>query len=276
MIDNVERGQIPRGQYGAVLIDEGHDFEADWLKLVAQMVDPETNALLVLYDDAQSIYGAGRAKFTFASVGIQARGRTRILQMNYRNTYELLSVARHFAAELLEGRDADEDGMPVISPSSSGRRGPLPELVRCIDLAAEAAYVAERVRKEIDSGTAPERIAVIYPDAAVAVAITTALQRQGVVYCSTHSSTGKKKLFDKPTEVKVVTMESSKGLEFLVAIIPGLGLMPETDSDINAEARRLYVAMTRAMESLVMTYTSESVFTERILRAINDVQGAVR
>lgn len=276
VIDNVERGQIPRGQYGAVLIDEGHDFEADWLKLVAQMVDPETNALLVLYDDAQSIYGAGRAKFTFASVGIQARGRTRILQMNYRNTYELLSVARHFAAELLEGRDADEDGMPVISPSSSGRRGPLPELVRCTDLAAEAAYVAERVRKEIDSGTAPERIAVIYPDGAVAVAIAAALQKQGVAFCSTHSSTGKKKLFDKPTEVKVVTMESSKGLEFLVAIIPGLGLMPAAGEDINAEARRLYVAMTRAMESLVMTYSSESVFAERILRAINDVQGAVR
>src|SRR6185503_17741111 len=29
VIRNVERGQIPRAQYGAVLIDEAHDFEAD-------------------------------------------------------------------------------------------------------------------------------------------------------------------------------------------------------------------------------------------------------
>ena len=56
VIAAVERGDIPRAQYGAVLIDEGHDFEAEWLQLVVQMIDPETNALLFLYDDAQSIY----------------------------------------------------------------------------------------------------------------------------------------------------------------------------------------------------------------------------
>ena len=60
MVDNVIRGvdrkQIPCGQYQAVLIDEGHDFAPEWLKLVTQMVDPSTNSLLLLYDDAQSIY----------------------------------------------------------------------------------------------------------------------------------------------------------------------------------------------------------------------------
>ena len=49
--------------------------EPDWLKLITQMVDPETNSLLLLYDDAQSIYkkksGLG---FTLSSVGIQAKG----------------------------------------------------------------------------------------------------------------------------------------------------------------------------------------------------------
>lgn len=67
----------PRAQYDALLIDEGHDFEADWLKLVVQMVDPETNSLLLLYDDAQSIYrktsGLG---FTLSSVGVQAKCRS--------------------------------------------------------------------------------------------------------------------------------------------------------------------------------------------------------
>jgi hypothetical protein len=56
VIRGVERTQIPRAQYGAVLIDEGHDFEPDWLQLITQMVDPETDSLLLLYDDAQSIY----------------------------------------------------------------------------------------------------------------------------------------------------------------------------------------------------------------------------
>ncbi len=276
VIDGVEKGRIPRGQYGAVLIDEGHDFAAEWLKLVAQMVDPETNSLLVLYDDAQSIYSKGKAKFTFASVGIQAKGRTKVLQMNYRNTYELLSVARQFAAELLESREADEDGIPVVSPSSSGRRGPLPELIRCPELKAEAAYIAERVRKEIGRGVQPDRIAVIYPHWKVEDAVSAALDAQGVAYCSTKTADGKKRLFSDQKQVKLVTLESSKGLEFAVALIPGLGMLPEAEKEEADEARRLYVGMTRAVESLVMTYSQESVFTERILRAINDVQGSLR
>ena len=79
VIRGVDRGQIPSGQYQAVLIDEGHDFEAAWLKLAAQMVDPATNSLLLLYDDAQSIYQRRRAQqFSFKSLGIQAQGRTTI------------------------------------------------------------------------------------------------------------------------------------------------------------------------------------------------------
>src|SRR5690606_24185317 len=90
LIAAVDAGRVPAGQYGAVMLDEGHDFKPEWLKLTAQMVDPSTNSLLVLYDDAQSIYTRSRGKFSFASVGIQARGRTTILKLNYRNTDEVI------------------------------------------------------------------------------------------------------------------------------------------------------------------------------------------
>jgi hypothetical protein len=53
VIRSVEQGIIPAGQYGAVLVDEGHDFQPDWLKLVVQMIDPATQSLLLLYDDAR-------------------------------------------------------------------------------------------------------------------------------------------------------------------------------------------------------------------------------
>ena len=85
-----------------MLIDEGHDFAPEWLKLVTQMVDPTTNSLLVLYDDAQSIYERGRKKnFSFKSVGIQAQGRTTILKINYRNTRQILQTANAIAGDLL-------------------------------------------------------------------------------------------------------------------------------------------------------------------------------
>jgi hypothetical protein len=82
VIDGVARGAIPTGRYGGVLIDEGHDFEPKWLKLAAQMVAPETNSLLVMYDDAQNIYGTHRkSKFNFKQLGIQAQGRTTVLKI---------------------------------------------------------------------------------------------------------------------------------------------------------------------------------------------------
>jgi hypothetical protein len=83
VIRAVERGQIPRAQYGALMIDEGHDFAPEWLQLAVQMLDPVSNSLLLLYDDAQSIYGANRHKsFSFRSVGISAAGRTKRVRVD--------------------------------------------------------------------------------------------------------------------------------------------------------------------------------------------------
>ena len=90
-------------------VDEGHDFEPEWLKLVAQMVHPELG-------------------FSFAEVGIQARGRTTILRINYRNTAQIMAVACEFARDLLSAKEAEEDAIPLVAPQSAGRSGSLPEL----------------------------------------------------------------------------------------------------------------------------------------------------
>jgi len=128
VIDAVEKEQIPRAQYGALLIDEGHDFEADWLKLVTQMIDPEKDSLLLLYDDAQSIYkkkGGNKKEldFSLSSVGIQARGRTTVLKINYRNTRQILNFAYNFSKDFIQERQSDEDAIPLIAPEMAGQEG---------------------------------------------------------------------------------------------------------------------------------------------------------
>ncbi len=76
---------------------------------------------------------------------------------------------------------------------------------------------------------------------------------------------GGKKRFDPAEDsVKVITMHSSKGLEFPVVAIPGLGYMPHRDYGIHEEAKLLYVAMTRAMDQLILTSSKESPFVNRI------------
>ena len=275
-IDGVDRGQIPRAQYAAVLIDEGHDFQPEWFKLVVQMIDPESNSLLVLYDDAQSIYrgksGKSGMDFSFASVGIQAQGRTTILRLNYRNTVEVLSVARAFAIELLTARDAAEDGVPIVAPQSAGRRGAFPELLRCESDWQEYNCIVERIRDEQGQGRALDDMAVIYRSTAQAQRIERALSEAGIAFASGQSAKGRGALYGSEDAVKIVSMHSSKGLEFGLVLIPSLGEMPKKGEDEADEARLLYVAMTRAIDRLVMTYREPSSFTRKIQESIGSVR----
>lgn len=273
VIDGVDRGQIPRFQYGAVLIDEGHDFEPDWYKLIVQMVDPSTNALLVLYDDAQNINGkSDRRKFTWKSLGVQAQGRTTILKLNYRNTLEILAVARGFASELLIGQPGEDDGIPLIAPESAGRRGAVPELIRVDTAAAQLSVLIERLRDENASGRRLSDMAVIFRNQWEGEKLHEALQRAGIA-SRLADAAGKRTLFVVEDAVKLITMHSSKGLEFPLVIIPGLGSLPKPGKTEAEEARLLYVAMTRATERLVLIHHDDSIFSKRIRDSINEVQG---
>lgn len=143
VIEAVDKGQIPRGQYGALLVDEGHDFAAEWLRLVTQVVDPDEGSLLLLYDDAQSIYRSKNAlDFSLSSVGIQARGRTTILRVNYRNTDEILGFAYRFASRYLSPTDSDEDHVPLVEPEAAGRSGPPPHFRRFPTETDELTWIA--------------------------------------------------------------------------------------------------------------------------------------
>ena len=273
VIDGVDRDQIPRFQYGAVLIDEGHDFEPDWYKLIVQMIDPVTNSLLVLYDDAQNIYGnTNRRKISWKSLGVQAQGRTTILKLNYRNTLEILSVARVFAHDLLQSRSDDDDGVPLIAPESAGRRGAVPELVRTDTARAQLDVLVARLRDEHAHGRPYSDIAVLYRNQWEGEKLHEILQRLDIP-SRLADNAGKQTLFVVEDSVKLITMHSSKGLEFPFVIIPGLGSLPKEGQSEADEARLLYVAMTRATDRLLLIHHDDSVFSKRIRDSINEVQG---
>jgi superfamily I DNA/RNA helicase len=266
VIRGVDRGQIPRAQYGAVLIDEGHDFEPEWLKLVAQMVDPETNSLLVLYDDAQSINRSGRRlSFSFSEVGIQARGRTTVLKLNYRNTAEVMACACTFARELLSAKEADEDGIPVLVPETAGRHGEIPELAKLPDAQSELKFIAERARALRARG-------MPWKDMAVLVRMNHQGQRIADYFTKGQipaSLVGRgTRLRPGDDTVKILTFHSSKGLEFPAVFIPFLESLPHMGDDLAGEAKLLYVGMTRAMDRLLLTHHGDSAFVGRVREAI--------
>jgi superfamily I DNA/RNA helicase len=265
MVDNVIRGverqQIPSGQHQAVLIDEGHDFQPQWLKLITQMVDPATNCLLVLYDDAQSIYERKHTKqFSFKSVGIQAQGRTTILKINYRNTRQVLQTARMIAGDLLEPEERDDDGVPMLLPISCGREGHAPLVIRLPTLRDEAKKIAELMSAAHMQGTPWGDMAIICRRHAVMDECAAALRHRGIPH-QVRKSSGSFNPGDD--SIKVLTMHVSKGLEFPLVALAGVGHMPEDGESEADEARLFYVAATRATQSLYITLSGEGAFGRR-------------
>lgn len=262
----VARQQIPSGLYGAVMIDEGHDFQPAWFKLVTQMVDPETNSLLVLYDDAQNLYGKHQQKrFSFKSVGIQAQGRTTILRINYRNPVEVLSLAYTFAREVMEPSGEAASDLPIlVQPEGAGRRGAIPELIRLPSFSQETVYLSERVQQLHDRGMAWNDMAVVYRSKFMGERISAQFFRAGIPLEWINRDSRSRYYQPGAESVKLLTMHSSKGLEFPVVCIPGLGYLPHQKGDPKDEVRLVYVAMTRAMERLILTAHRESEYVQRL------------
>ena len=262
VITGVDRRQIPSGQYQAVLIDEGHDFAPEWLKLVVQMVDPATNSLLVLYDDAQSIYERAQKKnFSFKSVGIQAQGRTTILKINYRNTRQILQTASLVAADLLTAEDHDDDGVPLLKPVSCGREGEAPIIIRLPTLREEAWQVADLLAAAHQEGHAWGDMAVLCPTHDIRdLCARTLAQRQLPLENRIRAGD-----FDPASDkIKVMTLHASKGLEFPVVALVGVGQMPAPGEDEKEAARLIYVGATRASHRLIMGVGGDGRFGQRL------------
>lgn len=271
VIRGVETGQIPRAQYGAVLIDEAHDFQPEWLKLVTGMVDPETDSLLLLYDDAQSIYKKSKLGFTLSSVGIQARGRTTILKLNYRNTRQILEVAYRFAHSYMRAHDTDEDGLPIIQPEAAGTQGLPPVLRRFSNKQQENEFIIRCLQKWNAAGKSWRDIGVVYRSKSTGLRLAKALGSAGIPYLLTHDKASKAKYSIEEDRINLLTMHSSKGLEFPTVIVAGVGENAFDKEEQEHEVRLLYIAMTRAMEQLLITACSSNELTEQLAVVIEDV-----
>src|SRR5207247_1562159 len=88
--------------YSAIIVDETQDFGPQALRLLRAMIPAGTNDLFFVGDGHQRIYSRNRA--AMSRCGIEIRGRSRKLYLNYRTTEEI----RRRAVSLLEGCDIDD------------------------------------------------------------------------------------------------------------------------------------------------------------------------
>ncbi len=263
--EGIASARVPQGQYTALLIDEAHDLADEWIAAAVKMVDPATKSLLVLYDDAQSIYQKKRRKLSFAKLGVEARGRTEILKVNYRNTREVLAVALDCAQSIMQPREpADGDDVPLVLPDSAGRSGPVPVFRRFPAVHAELSAAVEKIKELQQDGRALRDIVVIARQWWLLEQVQERLTRVGVAAVLTKEG----RRGGQSDAVSLTTLHSSKGLEYPVVLLVGLDLLDARPDLFADEARLLYVGMTRATHELHLSASGGGVFADLVEQAI--------
>lgn len=241
--------------YRAVLADETQDFRPADLKLLRALVPEGDNDIFVVGDGHQRIYGH---KAALGKCGIQIRGRSRNLRINYRTTKKI----RDFAVALLEGQSIDDldGGQDSLKGYRSLREGTLPKVRLCKSALEELKLLQEELQQLVSQGLKPEEICIAARTNHQVDEYQRHLNERGLTTCVIEQD-GDKKL---KAGFRIATMHRLKGLEFRAICLVGVqqGSIP-AEFDQPDEASRqdhllserclLYVAATRARDLLLVS-----------------------
>jgi ATP-dependent exoDNAse (exonuclease V) beta subunit len=99
-------------------------------------------------------------------------------------------------------------------------------------------------------------------------AVSDALSAAAIPFTWLKDSTSKRQFNSAADSVKVITMHSSKGLEFATVATCGIGSLGIDSERVEEDAKLLYVAMTRATENLLVTSSKASPFVVKLQEMI--------
>ncbi len=228
-------------QYSAIIVDETQDFGPQALKLLRAMISHGPNDLFFVGDGHQRIYS--RHKAAMSKCGIDIRGRSKKLYINYRTTDEI----RRQAVALLEGIDVDDldDGHDETRRYRSLSHGPVPVVAKVEGLEGAFAEVTRFLQQWQSSDVAeiPLTCCVVTSSEKSRDAIAYQLQRSGV---RTVTITAQSNHTDERGAVYMSTMHRAKGLEFDCVAVLAPSSYVETQSEEGSQRQLLYVALTRA------------------------------
>lgn len=240
-------GTEPAPTYMGVVIDETQDLGPQALRLLRAIVPRATNDLFFVGDGHQRIYPRNRA--AMSKCGIDIRGRSKKLYLNYRTTAEI----RNQAVALLEGVDIDDldDGHDELRKYKSLSHGPKPSVVRADGLEAAIDQTMAMLRAWRDADKSGDADATTDAKTAAVLVRTTNARNAIEQRCKAEGLStmviDKDQAMTAPADVvRFATLHRAKGLEFDRVVVVGrqsaLGDVEETAQ----ERRLLYVALTRA------------------------------
>ncbi|MBP5607524.1 MAG: UvrD-helicase domain-containing protein [Lachnospiraceae bacterium] len=247
--------KVPGGQYSSIIVDEGQDLSPSAFRLLRALAGEEhDNDLFIVGDSHQRIY---KNKAILSKCGINIRGRSSYLRINYRTTEEI----RKFAFALLNGvtfDDLDED-YDNGKECQSLTHGMKPEIKAFQAPEQEMEYIVGKIRELEAEGVDQKSICIVARTHKLLDNYISGLQKEGIKSFEIKSTKTDDRTFDG---VRIATMHRVKGLEFDHVFVAAVnkkvlpfGTAADYEDGISLEEFRtsekclLYVALTRARKS---------------------------
>jgi len=238
------------------VVDEAQDISVPQLRFLSALGGNRPNALFFSGDLGQRIF---QQAFSWKSLGVDIRGRSRTLHINYRTSHQI----RMQADKLLGPEVADVDGNTEERRGTvSVFNGPVPLIVRCDSQKGESSTVAQWLKSLATEGIKPHEIGIFVRSTEEIDRAVHAIESAVLPY----------KILDEHVETahgfaSICTMHLAKGLEFRAVavmacddeVIPSQvrieSVADEADLQevYDTERHLLYVACTRARDRLLVT-----------------------
>jgi len=238
------------------IVDECQDMGIAELRFLAAIGTQRPDSLFFTGDLGQRIF---QQPFPWRSLGVDIRGRSQTLTINYRTSHQIRSIADR----LLPSSIADVDGNQEQRKNTiSVFNGIAPTIKILDDEDEESEYVAQWIAKHLANGIQPEEIGVFVRDKPQIERAIAAVMEAGVKPVELSDQ-----LSFAEGRIAVSTMYLAKGLEFrAVAVmacddevlplqerVESVGDESDLEEVYNTERHLLYVACTRARDYLLIT-----------------------
>jgi hypothetical protein len=256
-------------KFDMVLVDEAQDLGDSGLNLAWAMGKQERpidqRHFIIALDSAQNVY---RRKMNWNPPGVTARGRSTILRENYRNTKETLDFALGAIAGISQpsaSQASPDDLNTLVMPGAALRHGKPPILLECPDLRAEAETLTEKAAELLRNGATPDDIVIMSGSKELRITLQQTLSAERIPAFDAQKE--RDQVVSMRGSVRVATLQLLKGLEYPHVLIGGANdIWTSNADDDETRQRLLYVAMTRATETLTVTYSGDGAMG-RLLQA---------
>ncbi len=146
--------QEGRAPFDSAVIDEAQDISVAELRFLAALGGGRPNSLFFAGDLGQRIF---QVPFSWRSLGVDLRGRSHTLRVNYRTSHQI----RRVADRLLSSDVADVDGIVESrTGTNSVFNGPEPEVRLAKSEEEETRFVADWLNTCAADGVEPNELAV--------------------------------------------------------------------------------------------------------------------